>query len=72
MPLQAIGDAKKDIAEGLGVTARTVKKRCKRDFGGSRSQAPHELHSALTPAQETVALPETLLASLNDLLAGGD
>ena len=72
MSLHASGDAKKDIADGLSVTARTVKKRCKRNFGGSRSQAPHELHSALTPAQETVAVPESLLVSLNDLLAGGD
>jgi transposase-like protein len=59
------------LAERHGTTEQTVWKWRKRDSVQDRSHTPHRLQTTLTPAQEAVAvvLRETLLVSLDDLLA---
>lgn len=54
-----------------GTTEQTVWKWRKRDSVEDRNHTPHRLQTALTPAQEAVAveLRKTLLVSLDDLLA---
>ena len=58
------------LAERHGTTEQTVWKWRKRDSVQDRSH-PHRLQTALTPAQEVVAVAmrKTLLVSLDDLLA---
>jgi transposase InsO family protein len=59
------------LAERFGITEQTVYKWRKRDSVEDRSHTPHRLQTTLTPAQEAVAvaLRQTLLVSLDDLLA---
>jgi transposase-like protein len=59
------------LAERHGTTEQTVWKWRKRDSVQDRSHTLHRLQTTLTPAQEAVAvvLRETLLVSLDDLLA---
>jgi len=59
------------LAERYGTTEQTIWKWRKRDSVEDRSHTPHRLQTTLTPAQEAVAvaLRQTLLVSLDDLLA---
>ena len=59
------------LAERFGVTPQTIYKWRHRDSVNDRSHTPHRLQTTLTPAQEAVAvsLRQTLLLSLDDLLA---
>ena len=58
-------------AERYGISEQAVWKWRKRDSVEDRSHTPHGLQTALSPAQEAVAvaLRKTLLISLDDLLA---
>lgn len=59
------------LAERYGVTKQTIYKWRKRDSVEDRSHTPPQLQTTLTPAQEAVAvaLRQTLLVSLDDLLS---
>ena len=59
------------VAERHGTTEQTVWKWRKRDSVEDQSHTPHRLQTTLTPAQEAVAvaLRQTLLVSLDDLLS---
>ena len=59
------------VAERHGTSEQTVWKWRKRDSVEDRSHTPHRLQTTLTPAQEAVAvaLRQTLLVSLDDLLS---
>ena len=69
--IQASDEPARVIAERHGTTEQTVWKWRKRGTVEDRSHAPHRLQITLTPAQEAVAvaLRQTLLVSLDDLLA---
>ena len=69
--IQASAEPAPVLAERFGITEQTVYKWRKRDSVEDRSHTPHRLQTTLTPAQEAVAvaLRETLLVSLDDLLA---
>ena len=69
--IQASNEPAWILAERHGTTEQTVWKWRKRDSVQDRSHTPHRLQTTLTPAQEAVAvvLRETLLVSLDDLLA---
>jgi len=59
------------VAGRYGISGQTVWKWRNRDLTEDRSHRPHRLQTALTPAQEAVAvsLRKTLLLPLDDLLA---
>ena len=69
--IQARDDPAWGLAARHGTTEQTVWKWRKRDGVEDRSHTPHRLQTALTPAQEAVAvdLRKTLRVSLDDLLA---
>ena len=69
--IQASNEPTWVLAERHGTTEQTVWKWRKRDSVQDLSHTPHRLQTTLTPAQEAVAvaLRETLLVSLDDLLA---
>ena len=69
--IQASNDAGTVLADRFGVSPQTVYKWRRRDSVTDRSHTPHRLQTTLTPAQEAVAvaLRQTLLISLDDLLA---
>jgi len=69
--IQASNDAGTVLADRFGVSPQTVYKWRRRDSVADRSHTPHRLQTTLTPAQEAVAvaLRQTLLISLDDLLA---
>jgi len=61
----------KELAEAYGLNRHTVAKWRRREGTEDGSHRPHTLHATLSPAQEAmvVALRETLLLPLDDLLA---
>jgi len=63
--------SQKELARRYNLTRDTVRKWQNREDGADRSHRPHTLSTTLTPAQEAVAvaLRETLLLPLDDLLA---
>ena len=69
--IQASDEPASALAERFGTTEQTVYKWKHRDSIHDRSHTPHRLQTTLTPAQEAVAvaLRQTLLVSLDDLLA---
>jgi transposase-like protein len=69
--IQASDEPASVLAERYGTTEQTVYKWRHRDSVEDRSHTPHRLQTTLTPAQEAVAvaLRQTLLVSLDDLLA---
>jgi transposase-like protein len=56
------------LARRYGLNRATVRKWKERDSVEDRQQRPHELHATLTPAQEVLAIRETLELPLDDLL----
>jgi transposase-like protein len=56
------------LARRYGLNRATVRKWKERDSVEDRQQRPHELHATLTPAQEVLAIRETLERPLDDLL----
>jgi len=59
--IQASDEVGTVLAERFGVTPQTIYKRCKRDSVEDRSHTPHRLQTALTPAQEAVAVVREFL-----------
>jgi transposase-like protein len=57
------------LARLYGLNRATVRKWKESDSVEDRQQRPHELHATLTPAQEVLAIRETLELPLDDLLA---
>jgi transposase-like protein len=59
------------LARQYGVCRHTIRKWRNRDTVQDASYRPHRIHATLTEAQEAIvlALPETLLLPLDDLLA---
>jgi len=68
--MQASSLSERALAAKHNVSRATVRKWTYRDDSADRSHRPHELHTALTPAQEAVVvqLRRSLLLSTDDLL----